>query len=389
MKKKLHHLKTKDHHKDQYHKEDFSEKILNEYYNKKKDHKKKQEENKIEFSLKPKDQKMETKVHSEKQMIKTFDPNKKQPIILSIGGGKGGIGKSFLTANIAVRLATLGYKVAAIDLDLGAANLHTCLGMPSPTKGVSDFFQGQIETLEETGVPSIVPNLTLYGGNQDFWQHVKPQGSQKIKLINHLQELDADYVFIDLGAGTHVHTLDFFIFSDAGLLVVVPEPTSIENAYVFMKSVMFRKIQNICRAFEISPEIENGLLERIVGLSTNTTPLNAFLEYVNHHPQIDKEIINIINATNIGIIMNQVRTQEDADLGLSMSTICQQYFGFSSQFLGAMRYDDSAWKSIRIRKPLILDYPHCAASSNIYHIVEELIRRYEALRKSQQYSQTS
>jgi len=314
--------------------------------------------------------------------------NKKQPIIISIGGGKGGIGKSFLTANIAVRLACLGFKVSAIDLDLGAANLHTCLGIPTPVKGVSNFFQGEVETLEETGIDTHIPNLTLYGGNQDFWQHVKPQGSQKIKLINYLQELNSDYVFIDLGAGTHVHTLDFFIFSDAGLLVVVPEPTSIENAYVFMKSVIFRKIQNICRAFEINQELENILLQKIVAPSAGSTPFAEFTKFIDNNGDIDKEIIDILKATNTGIVMNQVRTQEDKDLGLSMSSICSQYFGFSSQFIGSMRYDDSVWKSIRIRKPLVIDYPHSVASSNIYQITDELIRTYEPLRKEMEFSQT-
>lgn len=363
-------------------KEDFSDRVLNAYYNKNNPNFSK--DNKINFPPK-KNNNQSIPNNLEDIMNLTGSSgnitNKKQPIIISIGGGKGGIGKSFLTANIAVRLACLGFKVSAIDLDLGAANLHTCLGVPTPTKGVSNFFQGEVETLEETGIDTRIPNLTLYGGNQDFWQHVKPHGSQKIKLINYLQELNADYIFIDLGAGTHVHTLDFFIFSDAGLLVVVPEPTSIENAYVFMKSVMFRKIQNICRAFEISPELENLLLEKVISPSSGVTPFSEFTKFINGHREIDKEIIDIIKATNIGIVMNQVRTQEDKDLGLSMSSICSQYFGFSSQFLGSMRYDDSVWKSIRIRKPLIVDYPHSVASSNIYQITDELIRTYEPLRK--------
>ena len=75
-------------------------------------------------------------------------------------------------------------EIPVSEKDLGAANLHTCLGVPTPVKGVSNFFQGEVETLEETGIETHIPNLTLYGGNQDFWQHVKPHGSQKIKLIN-------------------------------------------------------------------------------------------------------------------------------------------------------------------------------------------------------------
>jgi flagellar biosynthesis protein FlhG len=362
--------------------DNFSDKVLHAYYNRdEKNAKLKQmgSSKKSEINL---NQSQELSQNDNISATSNINfQSKKNPIIISIGGGKGGIGKSFLTANIAIRLANLGFKVSAIDLDLGAANLHTCLGVPTPTKAVSDFFHGDVQKLEETGQETSVSNLTLYGGNQDFWQQVKPHGSQKIKFINYLQELNSDYILIDLGAGTHVHTLDFFIFSDAGLLVVVPEPTSIENAYVFMKSVMSRKIQNICRAFEINSELEQQILQKVASTPSGGTPFSEFSKCVQQSLYVDPEIINIIKATNIGILMNQVRTQEDKDLGMSMSAICSQYFGFSSQFVGSMRYDDAVWKSIRIRKPLIIDNPNSVASLNIYKMTDELIRMYEPYRK--------
>ena len=74
------------------------------------------------------------------------------PRILSIGGGKGGIGKSFLSANMAVSLTRQGYRVALVDLDSGAANLHTCLGVPSPKVGLFDFVSGRIDNLEDVAV---------------------------------------------------------------------------------------------------------------------------------------------------------------------------------------------------------------------------------------------
>lgn len=298
------------------------------------------------------------------------------PQIISIGGGKGGIGKSFLSANICVRLATLGFKVSVVDLDLGAANLHTCLGVPTPQKGISDFIHGNVSTLEETGISCCLPNLTLYGGGQEFWQQIKPQSSQKIKLISKLQELDADYVFLDLGAGTHIHTLDFFIFSHGGILVVAPEPTSIENAYVFMKSVLYRKIQSICKAFEIEEEVETELLKKISNPKNSETPFAQIINFAQKHREVGKQIKDMIEATNIGIIMNQVRTKEDRDLGESMSIICNKYFGFSSKFLGSTRYDDAVWKSVRVRRPLIIDYPLSTIAVNINHITDRIIKMF-------------
>lgn len=368
---------------------DFTEKIIKAYYeNQKKsenDTIEKDHSSSFEFPVASSDVYAHMKeksgvINFEKNAVKSEYRNVQKtrsvPQVISIGGGKGGIGKSFLSANICVRLATLGFKVSVVDLDLGAANLHSCLGVPTPKSGISEFIHGNAATLEETGI-ACYPNLTLYGGGQEFWQQVKPHSSQKIKLISQLQELDADYVFLDLGAGTHVHTLDFFIFSHGGILVVAPEPTSIENAYVFMKSVLYRKIQSICKAFEIDEDIELELLNKISNSKSSETPFSQIVSFSQKNKEIGMQIKEMIEATNIGIIMNQVRTKEDKDLGDSMSIICNRYFGFSSQFLGSTRYDDAVWKSVRVRRPLILDYPLSAIAVNINQITDKIIKMFK------------
>ncbi|WGL61304.1 P-loop NTPase [Pigmentibacter sp. JX0631] len=367
---------------------DFTERIIKAYYNTQKttDNENSEQIPNEHFSSKNNNDKkylnmndgsvnLNSSISSDK-VTKQGQKNSPTPQIISIGGGKGGIGKSFLSANICVRLAALGYKVSVVDLDLGAANLHTCLGVPTPQKGISDFIHGNVSSLEETGISCCLPNLTLYGGGQEFWQQIKPQSSQKIKLISKLQELEADFVFLDLGAGTHIHTLDFFIFSHGGILVVAPEPTSIENAYVFMKSVLYRKIQSICKAFEIEEEVESELLRKISNPKSTETPFSQIINFAQKNKEVGKQIKDMIEATNIGIIMNQVRTKEDRDLGESMSVICNRYFGFSAQFLGSTRYDDAVWKSVRVRRPLIIDYPLSTIAVNINHITDRIIKMF-------------
>ena len=61
------------------------------------------------------------------------------PRLLAVGGGKGGVGKTFVTANLATSLARLGQRVVVVDMDLEGANLHTCLGVPSPQRSLADF----------------------------------------------------------------------------------------------------------------------------------------------------------------------------------------------------------------------------------------------------------
>lgn len=296
----------------------------------------------------------------------------RSPRILSVGGGKGGIGKSFVSANLGVCLARQGFSVALVDLDLGAANLHTCLGVSNPKVGIFDFVNSRIEDLRDVGVDTGIPGLRLFGGGQEFWQQVRPQSIQKVRLISKLQNLDADYVILDLGAGTHVNTLDFFIFSHAGLLVVVPEPTSIENAYVFLKSVMYRKLQSIIKA--IREEEACGELLQALGDPRITTPPFAQIErFASRNPAVGNKIIQLVRMTKLGIVMNQVRTQADSEIGHSMSKICDRYFGFGSRFLGMTRFDDEVWKSVRNRRPLCLDRPSAGSAADLFALAKTLV----------------
>jgi flagellar biosynthesis protein FlhG len=286
------------------------------------------------------------------------------PKILSVGGGKGGIGKSFISANTAICLAKQGYSVSLVDLDLGAANLHTCLGVPNPKVGIFDFVSERVSNFEDIGVPTQVPGLTLYGGGQEFWQQVRPHSGQKVKLISKLQQLRSDYVILDLGAGTHVNTLDFFIFSHAGLLVIVPEPTSIENAYVFLKSVLYRKLQSIAKALR-EEEACKDLFGSLCDPRVTTPPFANIEAFAAQNPRVGGRILQLIRLTHLGIVMNQVRTKGDVDIGHSMASICGRYFGFSAQFLGVTHYDDEAWKSVRNRKPICSARPNSSSAQDI------------------------
>src|SRR5262245_30576797 len=88
--------------------------------------------------------------------------------IWSIGGGKGGIGKSLLTASLGWQLAQLGKRVLMVDADLGGANLHTCLGIPNPERTLGDFIRRQVAKIEDIAVETGVSGLRLISGASDF-----------------------------------------------------------------------------------------------------------------------------------------------------------------------------------------------------------------------------
>src|ERR1700677_4242636 len=91
----------------------------------------------------------------------------KQKKVWAIGGGKGGVGKSFIISNLAISLARWGKRVIAVDLDLGGANLHTALGSDIPVKTLTDFFDGRVSKLEELLVPTSISNLKYISGAND------------------------------------------------------------------------------------------------------------------------------------------------------------------------------------------------------------------------------
>ena len=179
--------------------------------------------------------------------------------IWAVGGGKGGIGKSLLAASVGWELARMGRQVVLIDADLGGANLHTRLGLPTPPRTLGDFLQGRCSSLE--GVVTATPTLglRLISGAADLLSAPSIDQAQKTRLLGEIRALDVDVVLIDLGAGTSSNTLDFFLLSDVSILMVVPEPASIHNAYRFIKTALYRRLHAAARPGRVRALVEAAL----------------------------------------------------------------------------------------------------------------------------------
>ena len=104
--------------------------------------------------------------------------------IWAIGGGKGGVGKSLTTANISICLALMGKKVVSIDLDLGGANLHTCLGTSIPDASLSDFLTKKVTHFGDLITPTPIKNLSIISGAQDEFGMANLKQLQKAKILN-------------------------------------------------------------------------------------------------------------------------------------------------------------------------------------------------------------
>lgn len=291
--------------------------------------------------------------------------------IWAVGGGKGGVGKSLVTANTSICLALMGYKVIAVDLDLGGANIHTCLGLPIPEKTLSDYISKKVQDINELVVPTPIQNLSIISGAQDELGIANLKQMHKNKILSKLSELNADYIILDLGAGTTFNTLDFFISADKGALVVLPEPTSIENTYRFIKSVYHRRLKMIEDLLDIQPLINQAMNAK---LSTpGATPTDLIKRVIDINPDMGMKLQAEISKFKPKLIMNQIRSQHDIDIGFSIQSVCKRYFGIDIDYVGYLDYDATVWQSVKKRRPLLMEFPNSKLVSNFERIVQKLL----------------
>jgi flagellar biosynthesis protein FlhG len=277
------------------------------------------------------------------------------PRVWAIGGGKGGVGKSVIATNLATHLARSGSRVALVDGDLGGANLHTLLGVPSPATNLGDFISRKVPTLAEIMNPTPIENLWLVSGAKALVETANLNFGQKSKLLRHINQLDADHVVLDLGAGSTFNVLDFFLVARKGVLVVVPEPTSVENAYHFLKAAFFRKLKRAQPRAQVQAavkEIMNGS-----GRENVRTPRDLISRVWSLDPEVGAALVAEAAAFRPALIVNRVSHPSHERLGEEMVSACRDYFGIRLQFLGSLPTDKLVQRSIVERKPAAEHFP--------------------------------
>ncbi len=273
--------------------------------------------------------------------------------ILSLGGGKGGVGKTFITANLAVALARAGYRVVAVDADLEGANLHTCLGVPTPLVSLADFVAQREDDLGKLLIDSGEPNLQIIAGTHANLAEAQPSHLRRVRLMRSLRQLPADFVLLDLGAGIHASVLDYFLVGDEGLLVLQPEPTSVENAYSFLRAAFYRRLRLAMVGHGVRKLVTQAMDQR--NERGIRTPHDLLREVEALDPLEGRRFVETMRAFRPRIVINGVRTAEDVKLGFAVSSVCRKYFGIEGDYLGYVNHDDAVRRSVVARKP-VLDF---------------------------------
>ncbi|MGE5235990.1 MAG: P-loop NTPase [Acidobacteriota bacterium] len=292
------------------------------------------------------------------------------PRLVAIGGGKGGIGKSVLAAGIGIELARLGHRVVLVDCDLGGANLHSLLGVSYPKETLSDFVLRRAATLDELVVRTPVTGLGLISGARNAIQVANPMHQQKLRLMRALGRLAADTVVLDLGAGTHFNIVDFFLLAHHGILVAIPEPTSVENAYRFIKAAFLRKLRMADGVVSMREIVQEVVRER-TGLPLTAAELVAAVSL--RDPEAGAAAARQIAGFRPLLVVNQVRETPDLRLGEGIAAAVERLFGVHLGYLGHLRYDDQVWRAVRSRQPFLFDQLGRPFETELATIVQRLL----------------
>ena len=243
--------------------------------------------------------------------------------VITVTSGKGGVGKSSISINLAIQLSRMGKRVIVLDADFGLANIEVMLGI-RPRFNMADLmFRGKELKDIITQGPE---NISFISGGSGIQELARMTRDQVMYLTRKLAELDAlaDVIIIDTGAGIADNVLEFVVASSEVLLVATPEPTSITDAYALLKA------------------------------------LNRKKEFSRSH-------------TTIKMIANRVRSEDEGrNLYEKMNVVVNKFLDIPLEYLGAVPLDDQISKAVMRQKPVSVTNPDAPSAKAIRTITEKL-----------------
>ena len=253
--------------------------------------------------------------------------------VITVTSGKGGVGKSNMSVNMAIQLSRLGKKVIILDADFGLANVEVMLGT-RPKYNMADMIFGgkDIRDVICKG-PENIGFISGGSGIKELSNLSKDQISGIINMMCGLDSL-ADIIIIDTGAGISDAVIDMVLASSEVLLVTTPEPTSITDAYALLKTI-------------------------------NKTPgFNA-------------------ENTRIRMIGNRTLNMSDGyDLDNKLNSVVERFLNMKMEYLGAVPFDVNLTKAVMRQQPVSIAYPNTPAVKSIKAMAKTLIDMEQSETKS-------
>jgi len=293
--------------------------------------------------------------------------------IIPIASGKGGVGKSLLAANIAIALSQAGKQVVLADLDLGGSNLHLILGLRNITAGIGTFLGRPGARFEDIVVPTDYSGLRFVPGDAEIPGIANITLAQKRSIIRKITSLDADYLILDLGAGTNFNILDFFLIAAHGIVVTTPTPTATVNAYLFLKNAMFRIMSNTFKRDSAAARYVSDLRKDATNLQR--VYIMQLIEQVRRIDPVSHDAFQTAVARfRPRLVLNMMEDPKDADKASRLRRSCEQYLGLPVEHLGIVYRDDLQDVALQSRLPIIAYKPNSVLAQAVYRIADKLLQ---------------
>lgn len=294
-------------------------------------------------------------------------------VLIPIGSGKGGVGKTVFTANLGTVLAGYGKTVILVDLDLGGANLHTCLGMRNKHPGVGSIVWKKEKKLENLVVPTGTDRLFLVPGDNLLPGTANLDFFTKRRIMKELQELTADYVLVDLGAGASYNIVDFWLMAPNGIVVTTPEIPAILNAYAFLKTAAYRLLfRSFSKGSEEREKIADFVVNRIEGQGDTFL---AFAESLaSGGGAKGQKALEEITRLRPRVVVNMGAGQEDANLAQRLRGISSRNLGIGMEYIAYIMRDPNVSASLADRSPLAVTAPDATFVRGVRMAAERILK---------------
>ncbi len=280
------------------------------------------------------------------------------------------MGKTFLSSNLSAALVAEGQRVVAIDTDLEGPNLHTWLGVSSPTHGLADFVAGRIDGISDLVVGTAIKELGLIAATHGHLQTPQPDPERRAELLEGLRSLPCDVVVVDCGAGAHPATVDYFLAGDEALLVMHPEPTSVENAYSFLRAAFYARMERAMQKGEVRARVREAMDQRnALGIRT---PRDLLREVEQMDPEEGRRFRESVASFHPHIVVNEVDSAEDVKLGFQVRMVCRRFFGIEAEYLGYVNRDDAVRRAVVAKRPVVETAPNSDAAIYLRRIAKRL-----------------
>lgn len=287
--------------------------------------------------------------------------------IVSIGSGKGGVGKSVVAANLAVLLAKKGKQVVLVDLDTGGADSHLLFGLLNPPLTLTDYLNRNVARIDDVAQPlSLFPNLRIIPGTGETLATANMPYPQKKRLIRHFQEIQADVIIVDIGAGASYHTLDFFLMADHHVTVATPDPTSVLDLYRFIKLAAIRQVLSMLLARDV---LADGLANR------DYSSVKEVLDVAGKTDEAGRTLAETtLRAFQPALILNRLSGRARVNV-LQLKKLLKDYVGGDLTLLGEIPEDPAMEDAVRAYVPVVHHAPSSPGALAMGRVADALLQR--------------